>query len=123
MTDQRPPESGSERRAAPRAVYLSPARLLRGDTSIDGRIQNLSYSGLLIALPASPVSMGDTVVVRFSLPISGNVVSLAATAVRLVPGKTGGVDVGVHFEEPPEDAQMEIARFVLALAPPQPADG
>jgi hypothetical protein len=123
VTEQRPAQDGVERRVAPRAVYLSPARLLRGDDTLDGRIQNLSESGLLIALPGGAPAAGAQVVIRFALPISGNVVSLACIAVRLAPGRTGGVDLGVRFVDPPEEAQKEIARFVAALAPPEPPEG
>lgn len=123
MDEQRPQAGGIERRVAPRATYLSPARLLRGDDTLDGRLQNLSESGLLISLPGGSPAPGESVVIRFALPISGNVVSLAAVAVRLAPCRTGGVDLGVRFVDPPEEAQKEIARFVAALAPPEASEG
>lgn len=109
-------DPGVDRRRADRAAYLSPARVLRGERSVDGRIQNLSARGLLISLPASAMDVADAVIVRFALPISGTVVSLPAVAVRVTSGATG-IDVGLAFSLVPEESARELARYVTAMAP------
>lgn len=109
-------DRGVDRRRADRAGYLSPARVLRGERAVDGRIQNVSARGLLIALPTSAMDVADAVIVRFALPISGTVVSLPAVAVRVTPGATG-IDVGLAFSLVPEESTRELARYVAAMAP------
>jgi hypothetical protein len=109
-------DPGVDRRRADRAAYLCPARVLRGERAVDGRIQDLSARGLLISLPAAAMDVADAVVVRFALPISGTVVSLPAVAVRVARGATG-VDVGLAFSLVPEESARELARYVAAMAP------
>ena len=102
-------------RLAGRACYLSPVRVLRDDGVVDGTSRDISASGLLVALPAASLTVGTTVGVRFALPVSGSVVSVRGTVMRVVPSRGAGIDVGLRLSFVPDEAQREIEAFAAAL--------
>jgi serine/threonine-protein kinase len=102
------------RRKHARAPYVTPVRVLRADGgSVDGRSEDISEGGMLV-IAERPCQNGESVQIRFALPISGRIVTLNAVArwVRMARG-TGAL--GLELAEPPADACREIADYVTAM--------
>ncbi len=102
------------RRQFDRAPYVTPARLTRSDAStIDGRTEDISEGGLLV-ISDRPCESNEQVEVRFALPISGRITTVAATT-RWFRTARGVGALGVQFLNLSVDAQSEIARYVGAM--------
>ena len=103
-----PPPSKREK---PRSAYVTAARVRRphGD-ALDGRTENVSEGGLLI-LCNKAVDVGESVLVRFALPVSGTIVSEPAT-VRWVRGGEEKAAFGVSFDDPTAATLEDIRHYV-----------
>jgi serine/threonine protein kinase len=104
------------RRRHARAPYITLARVKpENSPPLDGRIEEVSESGFQFVadriLPA-----GQSVGVRFALPISGKIVEASATA-RWSRSARGGAATGFEFSTLSEDAKDEIRRYVSIMCP------
>jgi serine/threonine protein kinase len=104
-----PPE---KRRAFPRASYIAPVRVVRAnEPPVDLRSEDVSASGMLV-VGAYDLDDKERVQVRFPLPKSGRIVTVAA----VVRWRRGVEDreryaVGLEFEEVPGDIRDELAAY------------
>lgn len=107
------PESRSaqaQRRFA-RATYVTPVRILRkNEPPYDGRTEDISEGGMLV-IGSAPIEQAEEVNVRFSLPVSGSLVTVAAVA-RWARWAKDSRAVGVQFSDLPDPARKEIRRYV-----------
>jgi serine/threonine protein kinase len=108
--------AAESRRRFLRANYASPVRVIAADgTTIDGRSQDISESGMLFQ-GARVGAPGDVVVVRFSLPVEGKVASCRAH-VRWVSGAGRPLQVmGLEFADIATNVRASIARYVALMA-------
>lgn len=98
------------RRQFARAPYVTPARIAYGDRTIDGRTEDISEGGLLVVTEGELAS-GSSVQVRFSLPTSGRVVQVAATA-QWAKSHRNLRALGLRFEDPTEELKNDVRRYV-----------
>jgi serine/threonine protein kinase len=110
------PENVATRRKHPRAPYITPCRVVRGDGStIDGRSEDISEGGILIVLPVNyrgaSASGSERIQARFALPTTGVVATVAGT-VRWLKDGQGRAALGVMFDEPEEAVRHSIATYV-----------
>jgi len=101
------PES---RRRYPRAQYASLARVHREGENLDGRIEEISESGCQFLGERAPNS-GETVTMRFALPISGRIIELGAIC-RWARATRVAMAAGFEFKLVPSDALAEIRKYV-----------
>jgi serine/threonine-protein kinase len=107
---KRPPT----RRRHARAPYASLARIMRADrTSVDGRVEEISESGAQFVADKMPNS-GETITLRFSLPISGRVIDLGAIC-RWTRATRVAMAAGFEFSSVPSDALLEIRKYVTLM--------
>jgi hypothetical protein len=108
-------EAFAARRAHPRAPFVTLATLQRsGGTAADARIEDLSEGGvLLVAKEQFPT--GESVRLRFGLPISGRVYAINAV-VRWSRTGRGAPASGLEFVELPEAARLEIRQYVALMS-------
>ncbi len=112
-----PPSLPPPERAAPRAPYITPARIRRPDgRALDGRTEDISEGGLLI-LVTGEVAAEESVLVRFALPTSGRMVSVPAVT-RWVRSTGGREALGVRFEDPGEKVLEDIRAYVALVGRP-----
>lgn len=118
--EQGPPSDGltvQQRRRYAREPYVTPVRVEFPDgTTSDGRSEDISEGGLLVVLSRSHADCHDrdTVLVRFSLPISGQVVKVPATT-RWVRDAHSKAMLGVEFNMITDEQRTEIAQFVQVM--------
>ncbi len=106
-----PSKPTPHRRAAARAVYATPVRLIHGSESLDGRSEDVSEGGML-ALVHGRVERGERVQVRFALPTSGDRITVPAE-IRWCRDARGGMNaIGIAFQEPDTTMVEDIAMYV-----------
>ncbi len=100
------------RRAVPRASYLTPVRVLRsGGVSVDGSIEEISESGMLLLGPCV-LDDEEQVQVRFALPITGQVISLGAVVRWRREARDGRGATGLRFVDLDAGHRKTIAQYV-----------
>jgi hypothetical protein len=106
-----PPQA---RRVHPRAPYAALATLQRerGGAN-DARIEDLSEGGVLL-VTRETYAAGETLRVRFGLPISGRVLAVPAL-VRWSRVARGAPVIGLEFRELPDAARTEIRQYVTLM--------
>lgn len=105
----------AEQRRYRRAPYVTPVRIVEGSGSVlDGHSEDVSEGGLLVLTPRA-CTTGDLVRVRFSLPASGKIVEVAALACWVRTARGSGA-AGLQFQQLPDGARDEIARYVTLMA-------
>jgi hypothetical protein len=106
-----PPQA---RRVHPRAPYAALATLQRDRGGAnDARIEDLSEGGVLL-VTRETYAAGETLRVRFGLPISGRVLAVPAL-VRWSRVARGAPVIGLEFGELPEAARTEIRKYVALM--------
>jgi eukaryotic-like serine/threonine-protein kinase len=108
-----PPPLPATRRRFPRAPYVTPVRIVHGETVLDGRSEDVSVGGLLVLAPQA-FEQAQLVKVRFALPMTGLVVEISATA-RWVKAAGSRGAVGLQFSSLPADAHAVIERYVTMM--------
>jgi serine/threonine-protein kinase len=101
------------RRRFPRAPYVTPVRIVHGDTVLDGRSEDVSVGGLLVLAPQA-FEQAALVKVRFALPTTGQVIEIDATARWVKAARVNGA-VGLQFAALPADAHDVIERYVTMM--------
>ncbi len=102
----------SSRRRFPRAAYMTPVRLIRGDdTVIDCTTEDISVGGLQLFGPRV-LDDDEEVVGRFALPISGQIVSVRSVGRWHRNAHAGAGATGVSFSNLTPEAAQEIAKYV-----------
>jgi hypothetical protein len=100
------------RRRTPRAAYITPVRVKRGDGgSLDGRSEDISEGGMLL-IASSRLNEEEKVQVRFALPITGAVLEIDAIARWVKAARDGKGAIGVQFPDLPDKARETIAQYV-----------
>jgi Tfp pilus assembly protein PilZ len=115
------PQAGYEaRRGHTRAPYVALASLERerGGTS-DAKVEDISEGGVLV-VAQDVYAAGETVHLRFGLPLSGRVLKVATT-VRWVRTTRGTRATGLEFVNLPEAAATEIRQYVNLMGTSPPA--
>jgi serine/threonine-protein kinase len=106
-----PRPSFTARREHARAPYVTVATLQRdGGPSTSARVEDISEGGVLLISEQS-YEAGESVRLRFSLPISGRVISLRATVRWFRKARTAPA-TGLEFADLPEAPRAEIRRYV-----------
>jgi serine/threonine-protein kinase len=108
-----PPPLPTSRRRFPRAPYVTPVRIIHGQTVLEGRSEDLSVGGLLVLAPQA-FEQAQLVQVRFALPTTGRVIEIAATARWVKAARVTGA-VGLQFSALPADAHDVIERYVTMM--------
>jgi len=103
------------RRAFPRAPFVTVATLQRSNgATADARLEDLSEGGvLLVAREQFPP--GESVRLRFGLPISGRVFAVNAV-VRWSRTGRGAPATGLEFMDLPDAARGEIRQYVALMS-------
>jgi serine/threonine protein kinase len=101
------------RRRFPRAPYVTPVRIIHGETVLEGRSEDLSVGGLLVLAPQA-FEQAALVRVRFALPMTGRVIEIGATARWVKAARATGA-VGLQFSALPADAHEVIERYVTMM--------
>lgn len=105
---------GVPSRKATRAPYQAPARVLMPKgTGYDGKIEDISAGGLLLATAVDLPPL-TSVLVKFPLPMSGRVVTLDALVRWTRPRKEARA-MGLEFSNPPFEVKREIEVFTSPL--------
>jgi tRNA A-37 threonylcarbamoyl transferase component Bud32 len=102
------------RRRKPRAPYITPVRVMLPDGHVDGRSEDISAGGMLVLLREDLPHDGP-VIVRFALPTTGHVISVAATP-KWTKRQPGRIAVGLEFDELDAHASASIDAYVRYLA-------
>jgi uncharacterized protein (TIGR02266 family) len=110
LLDAPRPVDASYGRGHERAPYVTPVRVLVEGTTFDGHAADISEGGLLVML-ANPPPEGRPTEVRFCLPVSGRVVTVAAE-VRWRKEARVQRAVGLRFTELTDEIRADIRRFV-----------
>lgn len=108
-----PPPLPATRRRFPRAPYVTPVRIVHGETVLEGRSEDVSVGGLLVLAPQA-FEQAELVNVRFALPMTGKVIEIAATARWVKAARVTGA-VGLQFSSLPADAHDVIERYVTMM--------
>jgi eukaryotic-like serine/threonine-protein kinase len=108
-----PPPLPATRRRFPRAPYVTPVRILHGETVLDGRSEDVSVGGLLVLAPQA-FEQAALVKVRFALPMTGQVIEIDATARWVKAARVTGA-VGLQFAALPASAHEVIERYVTMM--------
>jgi len=108
-----PPPLPPTRRRFPRAPYVTPVRIVHGQSVLDGRSQDLSVGGLLVLAPQA-FDQAELVKVRFALPMTGKVIEIGATARWVKAARATGA-VGLQFSALPAEAHEVIERYVTMM--------
>jgi hypothetical protein len=88
---------GDSRRAYARLDHRADVTILAGDRTVLGECRNISQGGMFIET-AEPLSMDETVRVRFSLPdLKGAEVDTQATVRWVERSPTGRQGIGIQF--------------------------
>lgn len=106
-----PSKPTPHRRAAARAAYATPVRLVHGSETIDGRSEDVSEGGMLLLVDGR-VESGERVQLRFALPTSGNRITVPAEIRWCRDGRGGMNAIGIAFQEPDEAMTRDIAMYV-----------
>lgn len=101
------------RRRFPRAPYVTPVRIMHGDSVLDGRSEDVSVGGLLVLAPQA-FEQAQLVKVRFALPMTGTVIEIDATARWVKAARVTGA-VGLQFASLPAEAHDVIERYVTMM--------
>lgn len=110
------------RRVHARAPYVALATLQRErGPALDARIEDISEGGLLVVARES-YAAGETLRVKFSLPISGRVLALP-TLVRWSRTARGSPVIGLEFTGLPDPARSEIRQYVSLMGGDKPPPG
>lgn len=117
------PNELASRRAHTRSPYVTPLRvMLMGGGEIDGRSEDIAEGGLLLITQQS-MSIGDVVMLRLPLPMTGRTETLPATVRWVKPGRLRHA-IGVAFDAIGDRAREEIVRYVdLCRVRPTSDDG
>lgn len=107
------PGSSAAPNADARLPYLAAARVRAGSLLVDGRTEDLSASGVRVALHAE-LPVGAEVQLRFALPIHGQQCSVHAV-VRWCRREGAGARAGLAFVAPPR-ALVESLRAYAELS-------
>jgi c-di-GMP-binding flagellar brake protein YcgR len=89
--------------------------ITEGAEPCDGRTEDISLGGVLVLLD-SALDLGSQLRLRFSLPISGKVVDVAAVS-KWERDHRGRRAVGLEFVNLPAEAGEAIQRYVELMAP------
>ncbi|MFW5741341.1 MAG: PilZ domain-containing protein, partial [Myxococcota bacterium] len=109
------PAPAVQRRRYERQAYVTLVRIIQEDGLIlDGRSEDISEGGMLV-LTERACTNGMKATIRFALPLSGKIASVAAT-LRWVRSGRGRVAAGLQFEGLEAQAQEEIGRYVTLMA-------
>ena len=92
---------------------MTPVRIVHGSSVLDGRSEDISVGGLLVLAPQA-FEQAELVTVRFSLPITGKVVEINATARWVKAARATGA-VGLQFGSLPADAHAVIEKYVTMM--------
>ena len=93
-----------------------------GGGEIDGRSEDIAEGGLLLITQQS-MSIGDVVMLRLPLPMSGRTETLPGTVRWVKPGRLRHA-IGVAFDAIGDRAREEIVRYVdLCRVRPTSDDG
>jgi len=107
-----PSEPPARRRAHPRAGYVTPVRMRRdGGELFDGRTEDISEGGVLV-LTSGQAHAGESVLLRFALPMSGRLVSVPANIRWARETRGERVALGVSFEDPGDRVLEEVRAYV-----------
>jgi protein kinase-like protein/PilZ domain-containing protein len=110
-----PPPDPSVQRRHPRVAYRTPVRIeVPGIGAIDGRSEDVSIRGLL-CMTRESIEVGTLVMVRFALPIDGNVVSETGIVKWSRAAKSGEAEslaIGIELTTPGEESLRQIVHFV-----------
>ncbi|HEX4355735.1 MAG TPA: serine/threonine-protein kinase [Polyangiales bacterium] len=118
----KPQEPVEARRTYARAPYVTLATLQRGTgPASDARIEDLSEGGVLL-ITTTPYAIGDSVRLRFGLPISGKVITTRAT-VRWSRTARGAPATGLEFDELPDLGRAEIKQYIALMGNARPSSG
>jgi len=110
--------SFTARREHARAPYMTVSSLQRqGEPARTARIEDISEGGVLL-ISEQTYTLGEIVRLRFSLPISGRVITLPAT-VRWTRKARTGPATGVGFTELADAARAEIRQYVALMGNPR----
>jgi serine/threonine protein kinase len=107
--------SRHEARRYPRAPYTTPAKVtLRDGAVLDGRIEELSEGGAQF-IAERGVAVGEVTEFRFSLPISGKVCQVQASARWTRGARANRHATGFEFHGLAEDAIAVIRHYVTLM--------
>lgn len=110
------PEPRQFRRKHPRAPYITLARITTSSGErVDGRIEEVSEGGLQFVGDRS-LAVGQQVKIRFSLPATGLICEVAATA-RWNRTVRGNNATGFEFMEISDGARAELRQYVSIMCP------
>ena len=97
-----------------RAPYVTPCRVIVSEQRFfDGRTADLSEGGVLALFPSAPTE-GQTVRLRFCLPISGRAMTVGAV-LRWQRTARLQAAIGLEFVDLPAEAREEIRNFVRLM--------
>lgn len=116
ITSDPPPTSipPPARRAHVRAGYVTPIRVrCSNGQALDGRSDDISEGGLLLLVDGE-LPVGEEVLVRFALPISGRIVSEPARTCWSRATR-GAHAVGVQLIAPSEKVREDVRAYVRFL--------
>lgn len=103
------------RRSFARAPYVTLATLQRANGSTaDARIEDLSEGGVLL-VSRDNFKVGESLRLRFGMPISGRVFALAGT-IRWCRVARGAPAMGFEFTDLPDAARSEIKQYVTLMS-------
>ena len=109
-----PPLPLTARRKLPRAPFQTPVRMVAHGGALDGRTEDISEGGLLVLAPQE-LTVGESVQVRFALPVSGAVVHCPAVVrwarTRAAPALTRAA-MGLEFVQPPTEVRVAIGQYL-----------
>ncbi len=103
------------RRAHARAGYVTPVRVRRPNgQAVDGRTEDISEGGLLLLINAD-VATGESLLVRFALPMTGRIVSVPAQARWIRETRGEARACGLQFVDPGDKVLEDIRAYVAFL--------
>src|SRR5262249_57255551 len=109
----------AQRRKNARANYATPVRvILNSGQVIDGRSEDVSEGGLLVIFEDGEVKVGQSVTLRFALPMEGKVVTVPAE-VRWERRSGGRRAARPTFQNPPHQPKTSIDRHAKLMGIPQ----
>ena len=116
------PVAAGQRRRWPRAPYATPVRiLLPNGGTLDGRNEDISEGGMLL-LSREVCAEGETVQVRFALPMEGNVVTCSAVVRWLRAARPDDAEspraIGLEFVDLAPEVRASVARYVALIGDP-----